>query len=435
MNKIIILIIAHVLFITNAYSKVDKIYLSLDKGFTLSVKSQVKTLFVQSDNIAKLKQIGENSFYLIPIGIGSTDVIAIDVDGNEYWRKHVEVYYDLNKLKYLISDTIRDNALMLRINGTNLVVEGSFKTESDKKQAIDRIQTLIPKTINLVDKTQVENNLQINLKLKIVEVKEDLSKVFGTNWRSLFRLGNYTLAIGNALRFFNANNVVDAGSFTSSIGFNTSKTDISSIINVLHQKGLVSIVSEPSLTTLSGQEAKILVGGETPIPIINQDGFSNVSYKSHGIILDFTPKLLPSNRIHVSFNAEVSNQSPVTYNNGQTVLPGYNVRRVTSTTELLSGQSFAIGGLFYKQKEIERSNVPRLEGVPLLSSLFEQKKENQTSKELIVIVTPEVYDLSQQSYQDSWVESVRLPNTFERKISRKPNNNAIKLPASVGHVF
>ena len=144
------------------------------------------------------------------------------------------------------------------------------------------------------------------------------------------------------------------------------------------------------------------MGGETPIPIVGNDGFADINYKSHAIIMDFTPNLLAGNKIHVSFNAEVSNTNAnANYQSGETILPGFDVRRVSSTTELVSGQSFAIGGLFYKQSEIGRNNVPRLNGIPFLSSLFENKNESQQARELLVIVTPEVFDLSKESYQNT----------------------------------
>ena len=52
------------------------------------------------------------------------------------------------------------------------------------------------------------------------------------------------------------------------------------------------MLAEPTLVTLSGQEARFLAGGELPVPLASALGALNVTWKKFGIQLGFTPTVL-----------------------------------------------------------------------------------------------------------------------------------------------
>ena len=71
-------------------------------------------------------------------------------------------------------------------------------------------------------------------------------------------------------------------------------------------QGLAKILAEPTLTTLTGQEAKFLSGGEFPIPIQSSLGQVSIEYKDYGVELEFIPVVLENGRINLKLTISVS---------------------------------------------------------------------------------------------------------------------------------
>ena len=72
---------------------------------------------------------------------------------------------------------------------------------------------------------------------------------------------------------------------------------------------MTSNVGEPTLTTLTGHEAKFLSGGEFPIPVSQSLGSVSIEYKQYGVGLAFTPIVLADGRISMRVRPEVSELS------------------------------------------------------------------------------------------------------------------------------
>ena len=59
-------------------------------------------------------------------------------------------------------------------------------------------------------------------------------------------------------------------------------------------KGLAKILAEPTLTTLTGQKARFLSGGEFPIPVPQGVDGITIEFKEFGVGLTFVPVVLGS---------------------------------------------------------------------------------------------------------------------------------------------
>ena len=159
--------------------------------------------------------------------------------------------------------------------------------------------------------------------------------------------------------------------------------------------GLVSTLSEPNLTALSGETAEFLAGGEYPIPVAQNAGMNNnggtytVEFKTFGVSLAFTPTVLSDSTINIVVEPEVSEIDPsasLTLN-GITV-PGLRTRRVSTTLELRDGESFAIAGLLQQDTKVNSSQLPILGSLPIIGSLFRSTRYQKGETELLIIVTP-----------------------------------------------
>ena len=85
----------------------------------------------------------------------------------------------------------------------------------------------------------------------------------------------------------------------------SSQTATSSI-QALERVGLARTLAEPNITTISGEPAKFLAGGEFPVPVSQENNRISVEFKPFGVGLGFTPVVYSPNRITLKISTEVS---------------------------------------------------------------------------------------------------------------------------------
>jgi pilus assembly protein CpaC len=185
-------------------------------------------------------------------------------------------------------------------------------------------------------------------------------------------------------------------------------------IQALRENGLLRVLAEPNLVTISGQEADFLAGGEFPVPVPSDVGIS-ITYRKYGVRLNFTPTVLSENAIRLAVTPEVSEPD---YSTAVTVLgttvPGVAVRRVDTVVELGSGQTFAIGGLLSERVRGISRKVPALGDIPVLGALFSSVDFQTDRSELVILVTPELVEPI-STEQVTYVPGANYlaPNDFE----------------------
>ena len=165
------------------------------------------------------------------------------------------------------------------------------------------------------------------------------------------------------------------------------------LIKALQSKSLIEILAEPNVVTTSGKEARFLVGGEFPVPILQGGagaGAVTVQFREFGIRIIFLPELTPNGSIKMQVTPEVSAldfANAVTFSGF--LIPALSTRRIETHVELLPGQSFAIGGLIDNRVSETINRIPGLGHIPLLGKLFRSRSMQKNNTELLVFVTPE----------------------------------------------
>jgi pilus assembly protein CpaC len=220
------------------------------------------------------------------------------------------------------------------------------------------------------------------------------------NWQS--NNGNPFPALGKHVEagVFTNNPVADSTVTPTEAVLNfAGRLNLETIIQALSDDSLVHILAEPNLTTMSGQPANFLVGGEFPIPVASS-GTSNtmsVDFKQYGISLSFVPTVLSKENIILHVRPEVSQldkANGVTFFFGGTgssvglSIPALTVRRADTTVQLGSGQSFVIAGLLSDQTTLTGNAVPGMGDIPILGSLFRSDSFQRSEDELVIVVTP-----------------------------------------------
>jgi len=166
-------------------------------------------------------------------------------------------------------------------------------------------------------------------------------------------------------------------------------------IDAAKEKGLAKVLAEPTLTTLTGQEAEFLSGGQFPIPISNGLNGVTIEFKKFGVGLKFLPVVLSDGRINLKINVSVSElvdtASLVLESEGaslRTFVPSLRERSASATVELGDGQSMGLAGLIDDNLRELVTKFPGLGDIPLLGALFRSSQFQKGQTELVILVTP-----------------------------------------------
>ncbi|MDD4905333.1 MAG: hypothetical protein PHD39_04115, partial [Methylobacter tundripaludum] len=216
-------------------------------------------------------------------------------------------------------------------------------------------------------------------------------------------------------------------------------------IDAANDQQLAKILAQPTLTTLSGQPATFISGGEFPIPV-PQGGASNgtitITFKEFGIGLKFVPVVLDSGRINLNMNvsvSELSEDAAVIAKAGNTdtqfAIPSLTKREASSTLELADGQTMSIAGLISDKLRENVNKFPGLGDIPGLGALFRSSAFLNQQTELVIFVTPRlakpVLAQNAQLPTDSFVAPDDVDfYVLGRTESRKARNRWVKNDAN-----
>ncbi|MHC4418436.1 MAG: type II and III secretion system protein family protein, partial [Planctomycetota bacterium] len=170
------------------------------------------------------------------------------------------------------------------------------------------------------------------------------------------------------------------------------RANLEVFLQALAENQYLRLLANPTLVALSGEDASFLAGGEYPIPVVQNSGGGgtsiSVEYQEYGIRLNFRPIVLGDGSIRLYMAPEVSELTNV----GAVTIEGFSIpalvtRKMHTTLELKSGQTFAMAGLIKNKSEATNSRVPGLGDLPILGPLFRSVRYQTNETELVVLVT------------------------------------------------
>ena len=156
-------------------------------------------------------------------------------------------------------------------------------------------------------------------------------------------------------------------------------------IHYLEQHGVMRMLSEPTLVTLSGRPATFIAGGEFAVPTtVGVGGAAAVTtdFRAYGAIVTFLPTVLDKDHIRLEVAPEFSQIDQGTAVGGT---PGLTTRAVTTTVEMREGQTLAIAGLLDDSMQGDNTG-----NVPFVARLLGRREVTRNETELIILVTPEL---------------------------------------------
>jgi type IV pilus assembly protein PilQ len=162
------------------------------------------------------------------------------------------------------------------------------------------------------------------------------------------------------------------------------------ILTAAESRGLLKILSRPTITVQNNIAALIRQGSR--IPVVTQaqlGGPPTVTYVDAFLRLTVTPQITAENTIFL--NVDVENTVPdFSRVSGSQLNPTLNTQQATTQLLVTDGGTVVIGGVIQTQNSVAIAQVPLLGSIPLLGNLFKHTNVNTSTAELIFFITPKI---------------------------------------------
>jgi len=190
----------------------------------------------------------------------------------------------------------------------------------------------------------------------------------------------------------NATSRVPSPSLTVLTSLVIGRHTLINFIEALESVNLTQVEAVPSLTVMDNQTARMGVGEETPIRVIDAQAgatqgsipTAQVETRETGIILEATPHVTASGKILLQLHAERSAAVLAESDAGYIFQQQYADSRVL----VEDGETVVIAGLTVTQTTEVRSGIPLLMDIPLIGNLFRVTRESTVQRDLMILVTP-----------------------------------------------
>jgi pilus assembly protein CpaC len=360
-----------------------RITVAQGKPRTVRTAMPVHEIVIGNPEIANVNPLTDRSFYVLGNRLGTTGIALFDEEKRLIGSIDVEVSLDTDRLADTISRSVPGSQIKVESANGRVLLSGSAADAVAAEQARE-IAARFSGGEDVIDSVTITSSQQVQLNVRIVEINRQVGRELGS------RIGvDYVGAGGNVS--FNSrpsgNGISPAGDIIGSIVSGGLSVDVA--ISALEERGMARRLAEPNLIARSGQRASFLAGGEFPIPVSDEGDRITIEYKRFGVSLDFTPTVLQDGLISLEIEPEVSSiDLSASYNIGNISIPGFSVRRASTSIDLKSGQSFMIAGLLQSENSTVTERVPGLGRIPVLGALFSSKAYQRRETDLVIIVTP-----------------------------------------------
>ncbi|MFN2098630.1 type II and III secretion system protein family protein [Altererythrobacter sp. MF3-039] len=397
------------------------IVLSIGRGELVTVPGNMSDVFIANEGVADVQVKSRSQLYVFGKAGGQTTVYASNAAGTVIWAANIRVGSNIDSIDQMLTLAMPEAKVNVSTMGTNTVLlTGTVAAPEDAAEAERLVQAFTGEGTNVISRLKMATPLQVNLQVKFAEVSRSLVRAIGANLATVDTSSGFQFGVGQGRgavaqfqpRFFDpvtgqrltpfgtatgqnfegdGYTIIDqleSGTTLSGFG-GLLGIDIAAALDLAETQGLVTTLSQPNLTALSGETADFLAGGEFPIPQSGGLGTTTIQYKKYGVSLAYTPTVLANGRISLRVRPEVSeltNQGAVQVNGF--VIPALTVRRAETTIELGSGQSFMIAGLLSNSANNSLEKAPGLGDVPILGNLFRSTNFQKGETELVIVVTP-----------------------------------------------
>ncbi|MBI4411491.1 MAG: hypothetical protein HY541_03290 [Deltaproteobacteria bacterium] len=318
-----------------------------------------------------------------------------DFSGDTYFEStQIALKYATAKdLVATIKPLLSEKGTVIADERTNIV------SVKDRQSIIEDVQDLIRK----VDK----KDQQVRIEAKIIDATKNFSRAMGIQWGFMRDSGQVqgfgSTPVGESPETGNPLNFnFPAGTPTSGAGIIIGNLiggmDFEAQVTAAEAKGDITIISQPSVTTLNNAPAKIRSGlkiyvkSTSDITIGTSSGSSGgessgLEEIDTGIELTVTPQISTDNSIKLKIAAI---ESEADFSRTVDGIPSVIDNTASTTVFVRDGETTVIGGLFKVKKTSNVKGVPGISSIPIIGWFFKSKAKTRDNTELLLFITPRI---------------------------------------------
>jgi pilus assembly protein CpaC len=374
------LLAAGLLVISSARAEQQTVQVSVGEAVSITSEN-VSKIALADPSIADVVNLSDKELSIIGKKAGVTTLTIVKSDGSATQQYRIDVGNDA--VATTIRQMIGTTNVTVHAIGDALVLDGKVDNEIEAQRAVAIAGAYKAQVVNLLE---VAIPRQIRIRCRIAEVNTEAIKNIGFQWFGPQGQVQY------AMNYIGGGSIVNGfiptasefGSTGSTITKNT--VSMTMLLDMLITKSYGRLLSEPTLVTFSGKEASFLVGEEIPIVEQLPQSFT-VEFKEVGVRMKIKPTADSENRINTIIHAEVSQ----VIGTGANSIPIIGAKTADTTLQANDGQTIVIGGLL--ENNVNRDvlrKLPWLAEIPILGALFRDKQFDQSKREVLFFMTPEV---------------------------------------------
>lgn len=397
MKKRIGLLLAAAMLSFGSACAAEPVEVSLNESKYMAA-SGITRLAVGNPDIADVQLLSSGDFLLVGKKAGTTSLIVWS-DGGRRTEYTVYVAGNDRGMASAIQDAIGYPKVHVQMIEDRVMLRGKVENQYEHDTAL-KIAGLYTggDGSGVIDLLEMEHPSQIRLEAQIIEINSDYTKNLGiqywsqtpgSNSNSDSSTGNSNsgITVGTAGLFYGGEDFSSNRKHGGWLGSHVANVNVT--LQALINEGKARILSRPSITTMSGKTANILIGGRIPIPVSDGNGNVSIDWHEYGMKLNIEPVVDSEDKITSKVHAEVST---LDYSHGVKIdsfsVPGIATREAESEVNVRSGMTMAIGGLINSEDAKIVSKIPLLGDLPIIGRFFRHTSNTRDKREVIILITP-----------------------------------------------
>jgi pilus assembly protein CpaC len=387
--------------------------MGVGRSIIIDLPRDAAEIVVANPAVANAVVRSPRKIFVLATGAGQTTMFALDQQGRQIANIELTIGRDVGELEQILKTALPKSQIVPRTINDTIILTGYVDSAGEAQQAVDIARGFASKLSSaaapgaaagakVADDGSVVNSLvirgrdQVTLKVTVAEVQRQVLKQLGVATNTT---GGEKQVSGTWGSFVQDNPFSLNGQISKSALQFLGPNNTSVTLNAFERYGVSRVLAEPTVTAISGENAKFTVGGEVPVPSSSSCTAigtttqalctPSIAYKAVGVELNFTPVVLSEGRILLRIATEVTEvdqQNSFTYA-GVTV-PGFRTRKHETSVELPSGGSIATAGLLEQNARTSINGLPAVMNLPILGALFRSRDYQRQETELLIVVTP-----------------------------------------------
>jgi pilus assembly protein CpaC len=415
----------------------NQLVVPLFKSRVLRLDAPATRVSIGNPDIADILILRSTQLYVLGKDLGTTNVLVWDSEDRLIGAVNIEVGHDLDHLKQKLFELLPSEQVEVYSAQRSIVLAGQISSITAMNAALRIADNYLAQVATAVDASQFQQegqsarpdravgqiiNLmqvggvqQVMLEVKVAEInRSELRRmnaqfngmnIGGSGWSyggvnggARFPDVEFTAPVNGRLPVFDQvapwgpaidefapvdMSIRNQGLFAS---FLSQDSMFNLALDIAKENRLAKILAEPTLTTLTGEQATFLSGGEVAIPVPQSDFRTTFEFKEFGVAVSFLPVVLQSGLINLKVDITVSEITRL--EPGSLIPLQLGTRKATATVELREGQTMGLAGLINENMREAVEKFPGLGSIPILGALFRSQDFINQETELVITVTP-----------------------------------------------